>query len=42
MVSSYPTPEQPDILSEKPSFIEDILEIEKIEKQHQNIEKKKR
>ena len=40
LVSSYPTPEQPDILSEKPSFIEDILEIEKIEKQHQNIEKK--
>lgn len=38
--SSYPTPEEPDILTEKPSYIEDILEIEKIEKKHQNIEKK--
>jgi DNA repair exonuclease SbcCD ATPase subunit len=38
--SSYPKPEQPDILTDKPSYIEDILEVEKIEKKHQKIEKK--
>lgn len=38
--TSYSTPEKPETLTDKPEFIEDLVEIEKIEKQHQKIEKK--
>lgn len=36
--SAYVKPEKPENLADKPSYVEDIVEVEKIEKQHQKID----
>lgn len=38
--SAYVKPEKPENLADKPSYVEDIVKVEKIKKQHQKIDKK--